>query len=121
VQRDRSGIEFLQKTVIKVSPDDDPAAWERASPICHVRADAPPFFVVHGRNDSLLRVEDARYFVDALRAVSRQPVAYAELLGGQHQFDTFHSVRALAVVQGVARFLAWARSTQHAQTPKVEP
>jgi acetyl esterase/lipase len=120
VRPDRIQIDFLQQKVLKVPPDQDPEAWERASPTHIANAAAPPFFVVHGYNDSLLFFEDARYFVEALRAVSQRPVVYAELPGGQHAFDTFHSVRALAVVEGVARFLAWTRSTQRARALEVD-
>ena len=42
----------------------------------------------------MIPVEEARAFVDALRAVSRAPVAYAELPGAQHGFDFFESARA---------------------------
>ena len=41
----------------------------------------------------------------ALRAVSAQPVAYAELPGTQHAFDVFPSIRSAHVVRGVDRFL----------------
>jgi acetyl esterase/lipase len=112
IRRDRVQRNFLEKRVLKSSPERDREAWEKASPISHVRSDAPPFFVVHGRNDSLLFWEDAHYFVDALRAVSGEPVVYAELPGAQHAFELFASVRGVAVVEGVARFLAWVRSTR---------
>jgi hypothetical protein len=45
--------------------------------------------------------------VSRLRAVSEQPVAYAELPGTQHAFDVFPSIRSAAVVRGVDRFLRW--------------
>jgi len=116
---DRRGVrpdsfqkEFLEKRVLKTSPEADAPGWERASPRYHVRPDAPPFFVIHGRHDSLLFWEDARYFVEALRSVSAQPVVYAELPGAQHAFDQFHSVRGIAVAEGVARYLAWLQSTR---------
>ena len=70
-----------------------------------MRADAPPFFVIHGSSDSLVEVAQARAFVDALRAVSHEPVAYAELPGTQHAFDVFPSIRSAHVVRGVDRFL----------------
>ena len=53
--------------------------------------DAPPFFVIHGINDTLAPVADARLFVDALRQVSSAPVAYAELPYAQHAFDVLPS------------------------------
>ncbi len=85
-----------------------PEDFLAASPYAHVHADAPPFFVVHGSNDSLIPVGEARAFVERLRAVSRNPVAYAELRGGQHAFDVFPSIRSIHVVRGVARFLEHA-------------
>jgi acetyl esterase/lipase len=96
---------FLQRYVMKVSRQESPEAWEKASPISHVRADAPPFFVIHGTHDSLALVENARSFVAALRRVSRQPVLYAELPGAQHSFEVFQSLRTGHTVNAVHRFL----------------
>jgi acetyl esterase/lipase len=87
-------------------PDD----YRAASPIFRVHADAPPFFVLHGTNDSLVPIADARAFVAALREISKSPVAYAELHGAQHAYDIFPSIRAAHVVRGVERFLEWARA-----------
>ncbi|QRP43999.1 alpha/beta hydrolase [Amycolatopsis sp. FDAARGOS 1241] len=91
------------------SPDRDPVRflddYLAASPLDRVSGDAPPFFVIHGRNDSLVPVGEAREFVQRLRAVSKQPVAYAELAGAQHAFDVFPSIRSAHVVRGVERFL----------------
>jgi len=55
-------------------------------------------------------VAEARFFVDELRKVSRNPVAYAELRGAQHAFDVFPSIRSISVTQAVGRFLEWSRS-----------
>jgi acetyl esterase/lipase len=46
-------------------------------------------------------------FVHELRAASRQPVVYAELPGGHHVFDLFHSVRFDSVVGAVEGFAWW--------------
>jgi acetyl esterase/lipase len=96
---------FLSRLVMKSSPERDREAWEKASPIARVHADAPPFFVIHGTHDSLAYVEDTRHFVSALRAVSREPVVYAELPGVQHAFDIFHSTRSAHAVEAVTRYL----------------
>lgn len=66
--------------------------------------DAPPFLVVHGRLDTLVPHHVARAFADRLRAVSRQPVVYAELPGANHNFDIFQSPRFHAVTDAVVRF-----------------
>lgn len=97
--------QFLAPIVMKSDPADDPEAWAAASPLDQVHAEAPPFLVIHGDLDVLAPVEDARDFVERLRAVSREPVYYLELHGAQHAFETFASVRANAVVEAAARFL----------------
>jgi acetyl esterase/lipase len=96
---------FLSRLVMKSSPIHDRAAWDKASPIARVHPDAPPLFVIHGTHDSLAYVEDTRHFVAALRAVSRQPVVYAELPGVQHAFDIFHSTRSAHAVEAVTRYV----------------
>jgi len=104
----RSFQRFAERIVIKKKFADDPGAFERASPMSRVRADAPPFFVVHGALDSLVPVQDAQHFVELLRAVSQAPVCYAELPHAQHAFEVFHSLRTRNIVRGVDRFLAFA-------------
>jgi len=107
---DRS--KYFTDTIVKTPPDADRALWELGSPISHVRADAPPFFVVHGARDTMLLVEDARHFAAALRSASEAPVAYAELPGAQHSFDGFQSVRCGSVINGMEWFTAWVRTTR---------
>jgi acetyl esterase/lipase len=91
--------------------------WESASPMGAIRADAPPFFLVHGTNDSLVPVEQARAFAELLRKESTQPVVYAELPRAQHAFDVFWSPRTWAAVHAVERFLAVIRAGSNQFTP----
>jgi len=88
-------------------PYGDPAS----SPRNFVRADAPPFFVVHGDLDTIVLVDDARRFVELLRRETSSPVVYAELPGAQHTFDLFHSLRFEAVVDGIEAFVEWSRAS----------
>ncbi|GAA1924777.1 alpha/beta hydrolase [Nocardioides marmoribigeumensis] len=104
VMRDR----FLAPWVFRTSPDDD--ALRRASPITRVNEDAPPFYVIHGTNDVLADVRVTREFVERLREVSKQPVAYTELSLTQHAFDVFPSLRSQHSVRGVDRFLRAAHA-----------
>jgi len=82
------------------------------APLGYVQGDAPPFLVVHGDRDTVLWVEGARQFVDRLRRHSSNPVVYAELPGGQHVFDLFHSIRFERVVDAVEGFAAWVLATR---------
>ena len=74
------------------------------------RGDAAPFFVVHGDQDTYTPAEGARALVEHLRAVSSNPILYAELSGAQHSFDLFHSVRFETVIDAIEAFAAWVRS-----------
>jgi acetyl esterase/lipase len=113
----RALVPFLERRVMHSRLADNQAVWEEASPMSHVRPDAPPFFVLHGTNDVLVPVEQAQSFVRSLRAVSRNPVVYAELPRAQHAFDVLPSVRVHHTVRAVERFLAVVRSEQGGVTP----
>ena len=91
--------------------------YEQASPIHRIHADAPPFFVLHGSNDSIIPVGEARDFVAALRAVSESAVAYAEIPGAQHAFEMFGSSHGQYSAAAVARFLDWVRATAREPSP----
>lgn len=104
-------VELLARFVVKRKFRDHREVFVDASPIHHVQADAPPFFVLHGQDDSLIPVVEAREFVEELRAVSKSPVAYAELPNAQHAFDIFGSPRAHKASEAVARFLSWVYVT----------
>jgi acetyl esterase/lipase len=84
---------------------DDPERFRKASPVRLVHEGAPPFFILHGRHDLLVPVWTMRRFVEELRGVSRSPVVYAELPGGQHAFDVFPSIRTAHCVRAIERFL----------------
>ncbi|GLZ11098.1 alpha/beta hydrolase [Actinomadura sp. NBRC 104425] len=96
---------LMQRMVLKKSFTEDTEAFVEASPIGHLRPDAPPFFIVHGSHDTLVPVAEARRFAQRLRETSRSPVVYAEMRGGQHAFDVFPSYRTARVVEAVERFL----------------
>src|SRR4051794_35461895 len=104
-------IQMLQMLVFKQKLSTHRDIYLDASPIRHLKADAPPFFVLHGTDDSLIPVEEARQFVEELRAVSKSPVAYAELPNAQHAFDIFGSPRAHKSADAVAKFLSWVYVT----------
>ncbi|MFI7008362.1 alpha/beta hydrolase [Streptomyces sp. NPDC050145] len=86
--------------------DDDPAT----SPAHLARPDAPPFLIAHGDLDELVDTTNPRALVTALRSASAAPVVYAELPGGHHAFDLFHSFRFEAVIDGIEDFAAWVQA-----------
>ncbi len=96
---------FLERVVMGSSAEEAHEQWRRASPLDWIHENAPPFFVIHGTHDCLAYIEDARCFVDELRRVSRNRVAYAEIPGAQHAFDVFLSKRSAHTFDGVREFL----------------
>ena len=81
-----------------------------STPFAYSASEAPPIFLAHGDHDTLVPVGSARLLATRLRGTSPSPVVYAELPGGQHAFDLFHSLRFEAVVDGIEDFTAWVRS-----------
>ena len=64
---------------------------------------APPFMVIHGTNDSLVPIEQARAFSELLRKTSTNPVVFAELPGAQHAFDVLWSPKGEHTRQNLRR------------------
>ncbi|MFG2564759.1 alpha/beta hydrolase [Streptomyces sp. NPDC048567] len=83
-----------------------------SSPLGRARPDAPPMLIVHGDLDPLVPADDIREVAEGLRDASESPVVYAELRGGNHAFDLYHSLRFDAVVDAVEAFTAWVRSRE---------
>jgi acetyl esterase/lipase len=108
---DREGIghrsmgKHLERLVIGAKRAADPDVFDRASPMSRINADAPPFLISHGTNDTLIPVEEGRLFARLLRDVSKAPVVYAELPRAQHAFDIFGTPRANQAAEAVAHFL----------------
>ena len=105
-------IRFLQKFVTKTSFVRNRNVYVDASPIDRLRSDAPPFFVLHGTDDSIIPVPEGREFVEALRTVSESTVAYCEVPHAQHAFDFFGSPRGHYTAEAIERFLSWVHAKQ---------
>jgi len=102
--------QLLERQVMKAARHEAPEAYEQASPMSRVHAQAPPCFIIHGDLDTLVPVGEARHFVELLRQTSSNPVVYAEIPGAQHAFEIFPSLRTTFVIHGVERFLAYVYS-----------
>jgi acetyl esterase/lipase len=113
-------LPFLERFVMKASLATMPGLFREASPISHVGPDAPPFFVLHGRNDAVIPHTQAQSFVDALRGSGAPTVAYAELPNAHHGFDTLATVRSQLAADAVADFLGitYSRHCMSAVAPR---
>ncbi|WP_108922116.1 alpha/beta hydrolase [Mycobacterium montefiorense] len=98
-------VDFLERVVVKKSIGRHPEVFRDASPIARVHRNAPPFLVIHGSKDSVIPVEQARSFVERLRAVSHSMVGYLELPGAGHGFDLIDGERAGVAAHATSLFL----------------
>lgn len=98
-------VNFLERIVVRKPFSKHAELFRDASPIARVRADAPPFLVVHGDADGVIPVAQARDFVDRLGATSRSAVGYLEVPGAGHAFDLTDGERTQRAVFVVRRFL----------------
>lgn len=98
-------MEFLERVVVQRSQARRPEVFRAASPMERVHSFAPPFLAVHGTNDGLIPVGEARAFVERLRTVSNSAVGYVELPGVGHGFDLIDGVRTVPVIAAIGRFL----------------
>jgi acetyl esterase/lipase len=111
-------LPFLEQFVMRARLADNRELFESASPIFQVHRDAPPFFVLHGRDDAVIPSVQGRSFADALSAAGAATVAHAELPNAHHAFDMLATVRSQIVADAVAQFLGVVYA-RHLQTQAI--
>jgi acetyl esterase/lipase len=79
--------------------------------------DAPPFFLIHGVQDTIIPIDEARQFRAAFRAVSRNPVGYSELPRAGDAFDLVDTCHARPCAEPITMFL----TTSETATSKPAP
>ncbi|ODQ89681.1 esterase [Mycolicibacterium flavescens] len=109
-------VNFLERVVVGHKQSRRPELFEAASPTARIHRDAPPFFLIHGEQDTIIPVGEARAFREALSAVSRNPVEYSEIGRAGHAFDLVDSSHARRLAVEVGRFLGGVRDRQLQQT-----
>jgi acetyl esterase/lipase len=78
--RDRTTFEAL---LLGAAPAEAPGRARDASPVAHVRADAPPFLVLHGSRDGIVPFAQGERLAAARRAAGA-PVDFRPVPGGDH-------------------------------------
>jgi acetyl esterase/lipase len=91
--------------LMKADPTKEPQRFIDASPIDQVHEAAPPFLIIHGKNDSLVPYATSEYFAEALESVSRNPVDLVLLPGASHAFDAIPSIRTQILASHVGDYL----------------
>jgi acetyl esterase/lipase len=107
---------LLERRVVQAPFAENEPIYRAMSPFDRIVADAPPFFVVQGRNDTLVDVQVARDFVAKFRDVALAPMYYVELPFTQHAFDISASPRTSATTRAA---VAFAESVVH--RPRLTP
>jgi acetyl esterase/lipase len=95
---------LLERRIVQVPYEGNEPLYRAMSPFDRIGADAPPFFVVQGRNDTLVDVQVARDFVTKFREVAHAPMYYVELPFTQHAFDISASPRTSATTRAAVAF-----------------
>jgi acetyl esterase/lipase len=118
---------LLERRIVQAPYEGNESTYHAMSPLDRIGADAPPFFVVQGRNDTLVDVQVARDFVAKFRDVALAPIYYVELPFTQHAFDITASPRtsattraALAFAESVLRPRLTASLVKSYQVPPTE-
>jgi acetyl esterase/lipase len=99
----------IQKVIVGKPQGVCPEVYREASPLLHIRPDAPPFMIVHGTSDVLTPVQGARHFHKSLAATADEPPIYYEMPGAHHAFDLINLTQTQRAVRAVHGFLVGAR------------
>ncbi|MFY0665642.1 MAG: alpha/beta hydrolase [Natronospirillum sp.] len=84
----------LVEQFLEGTPEEKPEAYAQASPQWHLHSEAPPFFLYHGRNDSLVPLAHSTDFAAALNAYGVSHELYIMQLRG-HASAFITSQRAM--------------------------
>lgn len=98
-------VPLLENLVMQRRLGEDRELFAAASPTLRAHRDAPPFFILHGENDTVVPRSQARDFDTALRRAGAATVAYAEIPNAHHAFDTLATMRCQLAADAVASFL----------------
>jgi acetyl esterase/lipase len=109
-------VRSVLRAFIGGTPDDQPAAYEAASPLTYATHRQPPTLLIHGGRDHVVQAYFAARLDTRLRATGT-PSVLLELPWAEHGFDAvpFGPGAQIALYHS-ERFLAWALHSTHSQT-----
>ncbi len=73
----------LLERFLRCKPDEDPRAYAAASPLTHLRSNAPPILIIHGEDDDVVPFAQAQSLYDRCCQVGT-PVYLARVPGAGH-------------------------------------
>jgi acetyl esterase/lipase len=93
---------LLERLVFKRRFADDPDVFHRAQPLTYLSDKVPPMLLVHGENDSLIPIEEARNFHERLGLAGATRVHLCEIPLAVHAFEITPSAlhqRAVRIIR----------------------
>lgn len=106
--------EYSATQIIDASLDDpgQSAVFESASAIASINkqtdsSSIPDCAIIHGDCDSLIAIEESTLFAEKLQQVSENKVIYSRILGAQHAYNMFRSIRSELVLNELVRLACY--------------
>lgn len=92
-------VPFLMAGIVGGTPENNPAAYKASSPIQFVTSKSPPTLLLHGGNDNLVPVEQARLMNNRLKkaGVKHDLIIYPDAghgWRGRNLEDSFNKIKA---------------------------
>lgn len=101
--------EFMARSVMPGPRAQHPELWRAMHPASHAAAvpaaEAAPMLMLHGTNDVLIPLAEARWFAGRMRQDYAGELTTIELPHANHGFDVFQSLRADLAVEAMQRYL----------------
>jgi len=99
---------LFEELVFKKRYLDDPELYRLSQPLTYLHPKVPPILLVHGENDSLIPIEEARNFLAHLQAAGVTRVHLCEIPLAPHAFELMPTPlhqRAVRIVRDFIRDL----------------
>lgn len=79
-----NGVTYGRNQAYDIHDDMERATW--ASPMGYLKADLPPFLILHGTKDNMVSIWQSEHLYEGLKALN-VPVEYVQLEGASHGDD----------------------------------
>jgi acetyl esterase/lipase len=96
---------LLERVVFRRRFRDEPDLFHRAQPLTYLSDKAPPILLVHGENDSLIPIEEARQFFAKLGHAGATRVHLCEIPLAVHAFEIVPSPLHQRAVRIIRSFM----------------
>ncbi len=96
---------LLERVVFQRRFRDEPDLFHRSQPLTYLSANSPPILLIHGENDSLIPIEEARHFFEKLGHAGATRVHLCEVPLAVHAFEIVPSPLHQRAVRIIRSFM----------------